>query len=184
MYSMSRAQLNEKYIDKWQWSEFHLIKSLSDNLKDLFTKTIQTRNVRQTPKFCFPMDSNTWTDQCWLTSKNLYSSALCGYWILFRGLADRDEWWERVKRNLCCQHALTMMMMTFKTITMKHLKANKYLPVFEYLYQIYELMEQNYYLGQRASVMWTLDDAILNVLKEKRKNNMIYLMTLLHFSNS
>ena len=53
-----------------------------------------------------PMDFYTRTYQCWPTSKNLHSSALCGHWMLFKGLMC-GGWWGQIarenQRNLCCQ---------------------------------------------------------------------------------
>ena len=37
-------------------------------------------------KWCSPMDSYTWTHQCWLTCKILHSSARCKHWVLSKGL--------------------------------------------------------------------------------------------------
>ena len=33
-----------------------------------------------------PVDSYTWKQWCWLTIKDLHSSTMYGYWMLFRGL--------------------------------------------------------------------------------------------------
>ena len=57
-----------------------------------------------------PMDSYTWTHQCWPTSKTLQWSALCRLWRLSRTLAKSDGWqgqmvWEN-HGNLCCWNVL------------------------------------------------------------------------------
>ena len=43
--------------------------------------------------FC-PLNFYTWTNQCWMTSKNLHSSALCRQRVPSRRLAQRDGQWE------------------------------------------------------------------------------------------
>ena len=47
------------------------------------------------------MDSYTWTHQCWLTSKNLHSSALC-----------RHGWQERQSKELELLQNMMMMMIS------------------------------------------------------------------------
>ena len=34
----------------------------------------------------------TWTFHCWMTSKNLFTSALCGHWMQFGRLTRSNEW--------------------------------------------------------------------------------------------
>ena len=46
----------------------------------------------RTHKRRFSMESNTWTHQCWSTSKNLHSSALSGLEDLPWVMANRDGW--------------------------------------------------------------------------------------------
>ena len=37
------------------------------------------------------MKKTYWAHQCWLTSKDLHSSALCEHWVQSRGLAKSEE---------------------------------------------------------------------------------------------
>ena len=52
----------------------------------------------------------TWTQQCWITSKNLYTSSLCGGSLedLSEIMVNSDGWQERI-RELCYQHDLISM---------------------------------------------------------------------------
>ena len=66
------------------------VQPLTPHLTNHPSKMSQTywalpKKLGQTPKQCF-MDSDTWTHQCQLTSKKLYLSALCEYWMSSRGL--------------------------------------------------------------------------------------------------
>ena len=54
----------------------------------------------QTPKQCSLMDYYTWTHQCWLTSKDLLTSALCGHWRKSTEPTKIYGWQERI-RELC-----------------------------------------------------------------------------------
>ena len=61
------------------------------------------------------MDPNTWTCQFWLTSKNLFTSALCvdtgcNLEDLLVAMNDRDKRRERI-REICAVSAFLMMMM-------------------------------------------------------------------------
>ena len=46
----------------------------------------------QTPMQCSFMESCIWMCQCWLTSKDLHTSALCGHWMQSRRPTRSDEW--------------------------------------------------------------------------------------------
>ena len=68
----------------------------------------------RTHKWCSSMDPYMWTRQCWLTSKNLFISALYGHCQddLSGAMEDRDGWRERESQgNPCYQHDFMMMMM-------------------------------------------------------------------------
>ena len=63
-------------------------------------KTCWILLVKWRINICSQMDSYTWTHQCWPTSKDLHSYALCGHWMLLRGqgmITNIDRWWKRVK---------------------------------------------------------------------------------------
>ena len=57
----------------------------------------------------------TQNPQCWLTGKNLLSSALCRHWMLSRRLTESNSWKGQMAResqgNPCSQQALMMMIM-------------------------------------------------------------------------
>ena len=58
-----------------------------------------------------PMDSYTWTHQCWLTSKDLHTLAQCRLQMLFTRLAKRNELVrERESQGNLCNQLDTMMM--------------------------------------------------------------------------
>ena len=50
----------------------------------------------QTQERRFLLDSFTWTNQCWLTNKDLLTSALCGYWLRSRR---RYQEWEMIAKD-------------------------------------------------------------------------------------
>ena len=51
-------------------------------------------------KWCSSMDPYTLTCLCWLTSKNLFTSALCRHRMKFgRAMYDRDGWRERKSKK-------------------------------------------------------------------------------------
>ena len=64
------------------------------------------------------MDSFTCTHQCWPTSKNLRSSALCRHWMPFRGLTEamgEKDGWRKSQGYPCSrQYALIMMILYLK----------------------------------------------------------------------
>ena len=49
-------------------------------------------NEEQTHKQCSPFESYIWTHQCWPTSKNLHSLALCKHWLLSKGFTKCYGW--------------------------------------------------------------------------------------------
>ena len=57
------------------------------------------------------MNYYTWTHQCWLTSKDLYTSALCRHWMPSRGAARTNRWegWiaRENQRTSCYQKKLS-----------------------------------------------------------------------------
>ena len=68
------------------------------------SKTIQGKQdmqdtVGRTHKWCFSIDPYTWTCLCWLTSKNLSTSALCRHRIEFGRSVGSDGWLGRMERE-------------------------------------------------------------------------------------
>ena len=83
------------------WIDPHsctLIQQLYGHLPPI-SLTIQIRWARHaghyersknTHKWCAPIWSYTWTHQCWLTCRNLHSSALWWHWMLSREPNNND----------------------------------------------------------------------------------------------
>ena len=65
------------------WTPTRSLTSHPTNHPSMTNKTCGTllEKQGQTHKWRFPMDPYTWTCQCWLTNKSLFTSALCRHWM-------------------------------------------------------------------------------------------------------
>ena len=88
---MSLAALNKS------WKQHPTKQQLFSHLPPKLSETSKMRcalqeKKRQTNKQHSPTDSFTRTQQCWLSNKNLRSSALYEHWMLTGGLSKSDGW--------------------------------------------------------------------------------------------
>ena len=66
-----------------------VVRQPTSHLKSYLSKMNKTFKA-QTEKWSSVMVSCIWTRQCWLTSQELYSSALCGHWVRSRRRTSSD----------------------------------------------------------------------------------------------
>ena len=104
--------LEEKKLDKNYTRMLHAILNKSWKQRPLKQQYGHLSPISQTTQdvqdmlgssgeagICSPADSYSWTHLCWLTSKDLHTSALCGGWMLSRRPSRSNEQEEQIARE-------------------------------------------------------------------------------------